>query len=101
MQARGCQLILSLPYQQRTGAIPCLCYNPHTRGKQTLAMLSGIMRQLKRERDRVQQQLLGMNAAPQAFAGVYRARPEPNLAANFQLKDEPALRPLRECAGLK
>jgi hypothetical protein len=51
-----------------------LCYNPHPRGKQTLANLSGIMRQLKKERDRVQQQLSGLNAALEAFAGVYRGQ---------------------------
>jgi hypothetical protein len=32
------------------------------------------MRQLKKERDRVQQQLSGMNAALEAFAGVYRGK---------------------------
>ena len=37
-----------------------------------MANLSGIMRQLKKERDRVQQQLSGLNAALEAFAGVYR-----------------------------
>ena len=30
------------------------------------------MKQLKKERDRVQQQLSGLNAALEAFAGVYR-----------------------------
>ena len=49
-----------------------LCYNPHPRGKQTLANLSGIVKQLKKERDRVQHQLSGLNAALAAFAGVYR-----------------------------
>ena len=37
-----------------------------------MANLSGIAKQLKKERDRVQQQLAGMNAALEAFAGVYR-----------------------------
>src|SRR5439155_7133550 len=37
----------------------------------TLANLSGIMEQLKKERDRVQHQLSGLNAALAAFAGVY------------------------------
>jgi hypothetical protein len=37
-----------------------------------LANLSGILKQLKRERDRVHQQLSGLNAALEAFAGVYR-----------------------------
>jgi hypothetical protein len=35
-----------------------------------LANLSGIVKQLKKERDRVQQQLSGLNAALEAFAGV-------------------------------
>ena len=34
--------------------------------------LSGIMKQLKKERDRVEKQLSGLNAALVAFAGVYR-----------------------------
>jgi hypothetical protein len=34
--------------------------------------LSGVMKQLEKERDRVQQQLSGLNAALEAFAGVYR-----------------------------
>ena len=33
--------------------------------------LSSIVGQLKKERDRVQQQLVGLNAALAAFAGVY------------------------------
>jgi hypothetical protein len=33
--------------------------------------LSGIVSQLRKERDRVQQQLTGLNAALAAFAGVY------------------------------
>jgi hypothetical protein len=41
-------------------------------GETTLANLFGIVMQLKRERDRVQQQLWGLNAALEAFAGVYR-----------------------------
>jgi len=39
-----------------------------------LANLSGIVKQLKKERDRVQHQLSGLNAALVAFAGVYRGR---------------------------
>src|SRR5713101_1483483 len=43
-----------------------------------MATLSGIVKQLKKERDRVEQQLSGLNAALAAFTGVYRgaARPE-------------------------
>jgi hypothetical protein len=37
-----------------------------------LANLSVLVKQLKKERDRVQQQLSGLNAALEAFAGVYR-----------------------------
>ena len=37
-----------------------------------MANLSGIMKQLKKERDKVEQQLSGLNAALVAFAGVYR-----------------------------
>jgi hypothetical protein len=39
-----------------------------------LANLSGIVKQLKKERDHVQQQLTGLNAALAAFAGVYRGK---------------------------
>jgi hypothetical protein len=42
-----------------------------------MANLSGIMRQLKKERDRVEQQLSGLNAALTAFAGVYRGAAKP------------------------
>jgi hypothetical protein len=37
-----------------------------------LANLSGIVKQLKKERDRVQHQWSGLNAALASFAGVYR-----------------------------
>ena len=37
-----------------------------------MSNLSGIVEQLKKERDRVQQQVSGLNAALEAFAGVYR-----------------------------
>ena len=36
-----------------------------------MANLSSIMKQLKKERDRVERQLSGLNAALTAFAGVY------------------------------
>ena len=39
-----------------------------------MADLSKIVGQLKKERDRVQQQLSGLNAALAAFAGVYSSR---------------------------
>jgi hypothetical protein len=37
-----------------------------------LADLSGIISQLSKERDRLHQQLSGLNAALEAFAGIYR-----------------------------
>ena len=42
-----------------------------------MANLSGIVGQLKTERDRVQQQLSGLNAALAAFAGVYNGAGTP------------------------
>jgi hypothetical protein len=45
-------------------------------GKTTLANLSGIVSQLSKERDRLHQQLSGLNAALAAFAGVYSGNNE-------------------------
>ncbi len=42
-----------------------------------MANLSGIIEQLKKERDRVQQQLSGLNAALAAFAGAYNGTGTP------------------------
>jgi hypothetical protein len=42
-----------------------------------MANLSAIVKQLKKERDRVEQQLSGLNAALTAFAGVYRGTDKP------------------------
>ncbi len=42
-------------------------------GEPILTNLSGIVKQLSKERDRLHQQLSGLNAALEAFAGVYRA----------------------------
>jgi hypothetical protein len=44
-----------------------------------MANLSGIVRQLKKERDRVERKLAGLNAVMAAFAGVYKssALPKP------------------------
>lgn len=43
-----------------------------------MANLSGIVQQLKKERDLVEKQLSGLNAALAAFVGVYRgAEPSP------------------------
>jgi len=62
-----------------------LCYNSHPRGKPTLTNLSGIVKQLSKERDRLHQQLSGLNAALEAFAGVYRgsngSKPRRKLSA--------------------
>ena len=67
-----------------------LCYNRHPRGKPTLTNLSGIVKQLKKERDRLHQQLSGLNAALEAFAGVYRgsngSKPRRKLSAKGQGK---------------
>jgi hypothetical protein len=41
-----------------------------------LTDLSGIVRQLSGERDRLHQQLSGLNAALAAFAGVYKGKSE-------------------------
>ena len=41
-----------------------------------MANLSGVMMQLKKERDRVQHQLSGLNAALEAFAAVNRENTE-------------------------
>jgi hypothetical protein len=39
-----------------------------------MANLSSILKQLKKERDRVERQLFGLNRALTAFAGVYSNR---------------------------
>jgi hypothetical protein len=40
-----------------------------------MAKVSGIVKQLKKERDRVERQLSGLNAALSAFVGAYGAKP--------------------------
>jgi hypothetical protein len=42
-----------------------------------MANLSGIVQQLKKERDSVEKQLSGLNAALAAFANVYRGTAKP------------------------
>ena len=42
-----------------------------------MASLSGIVMQLKKERDRVEKQLSGLNAAISAFAAVYAGNGQP------------------------
>jgi hypothetical protein len=39
--------------------------------------LSGVVQQLKKERDRVERQLSGLNAAISAFVGVYGGKAKP------------------------
>ena len=55
-------------------------------GKITLTNLTGIVKQLSKERDRLHQQLSGLNAALEAFAGVYRGNngfnPRRKMSAN-------------------
>jgi len=53
-----------------------------------MANLSGIVKQLKKERDRVERQLSGLNAALTAFADVYRgtAKPRRKMSAAARRK---------------
>src|SRR6266852_5822658 len=61
--------------RKRLPSLPiALCYNPDPKGETTLANLSGIVKQLKKERDHVRQQLNRLNSALAAFAGVYKGR---------------------------
>jgi hypothetical protein len=62
--------------------------------------LSGLVTQLKKAPDRMQQQLTGLNAALAAFAGVYRKQ-ELSLDARCQQKHAHELQLLREHAGQK
>jgi hypothetical protein len=62
---------LALVQKRMPSSSITLCYNPHPNGEITLANLYGIVKQLKKERDRVQHQLSGLNAALAAFARVY------------------------------
>ncbi len=51
-----------------------------------MANFSGIVKQLKQERDRVQHQLSGLNAALEAFARVYRGDTEPKQRRKMSAK---------------
>jgi hypothetical protein len=53
-----------------------LCYDPQPR-EESMGNLSGIVKQLKKERDRVERQLSGLNAALSAFVGVYGEKAKP------------------------
>ena len=57
------------------GYFPLLQSPPE--GETTLANLSGIVNQLKKERDRMEGQLSGLNAALEAFVGVYAGTAKP------------------------
>jgi len=47
------------------------------RGNGPMASVSGIVRQIKKERDRVERELTGLNAALSAFVGAYKgAKPK-------------------------
>ena len=51
-----------------------------------MANLAGIVKQLKKERDRVEQQLSRLNAALTAFAGVHRGRKRRKMSAKSRAK---------------
>jgi hypothetical protein len=59
---------LTLPLGSRR---PSFLLQSAPEGETTLANLSGIVKQLKKERQRVEKQLSGLDAALRAFAGVY------------------------------
>jgi hypothetical protein len=62
-----------------------------------MANLSGIVKQLKEERDRVEQLLSGLNAALAAFAGMYRGTAKPHAnAVRCQRNPERRLQPQGE-----
>ncbi len=46
-----------------------------------MANLSGFVKQLRRERDKVEGQLSALNAALAAFVGVYRSKPTRKTAS--------------------
>jgi hypothetical protein len=49
---------------------PVVCYNPSMK-------LYSALNQLKKERDKVERHLAGLNAAISAFTGVYRGKVKP------------------------
>ena len=51
-----------------------------------MANVSSIVKQLKKERDRVEKQLSGLNAALTAFASVYGGKPSRNMSAKSRAK---------------
>jgi hypothetical protein len=48
--------------------------------------MSGLVRQLKKERDRVEKQLTGLNAALSAFVGVYARTKPPRTRRKMSAK---------------
>lgn len=67
------------------GGSPALCYNLASE-ETTLANLSGVMKELSKERSRLHQQLSGLNAALEAFAGVYRGNNGTKLRRKMSAK---------------
>jgi hypothetical protein len=59
--------------QSREKRLVNSCYNAAPRG--LTANLSSLVKQLKKERDRVAKRLSGMDAALRTFAGVYGGKP--------------------------
>jgi hypothetical protein len=47
------------------------CYDAEPRGNQPMGKVSVIVKQLRKERDKVEKQLSGLNAALAAFVGTY------------------------------
>jgi hypothetical protein len=47
------------------------CYDAEPRGNQPMGNVSVIVKQLRKERDKVEKQLSGLNAALAAFVGTY------------------------------
>ena len=54
-----------------------------------MADLSGIVKQLKDERNRVEKQLSALNAALTAFVGAYSGSAKPRVSAAARREDEP------------
>jgi hypothetical protein len=48
--------------------------------------MSGLVKQLKKERDRVEKQLSGLNAALSAFVGVYTGTTKPRKRRRMSAK---------------
>lgn len=64
-----------------------------------MASLSGIVKQLSKERDRLHQQLSGLNAALEAFAGSTEAPEGSGLDGRYQPKAVLVLPQLRKHVG--